>query len=121
MRVTVQNGAKHGLSRSEAEMIVRVLPPSLSSVAKSLVLYGTTDSEIKVTYHPKEQVIGLYWPSERNPVPSKSRAVEELLIALSIIAESGNLPERVSHSLRSRHLENMSALNKKCQGALRHT
>lgn len=118
MRVTVQNGAKHGLSRSEAEMVVRVLPPSLSSVAKSLVLYGTTDSEIKVSYHPKEQVIGLYWPIERSPVPSKSQAVEELLVALSIIAESGNLPERISHSLWSRHLEAIGALYKKWQGAL---
>ncbi|MEW5789852.1 MAG: hypothetical protein AB1899_18580 [Pseudomonadota bacterium] len=117
MKVTVQNSATHGLSRKEAETIIRMLPPSIRRIAKSLVLYGTREPEICVTYHEKEQVIGLYWPMDRNPPPLKSEAINELLAALSIIAESGNLPGRVSHSLRSRHLAAVSAIAKKCEEA----
>jgi hypothetical protein len=34
MKVTIQNGANHGLSRREAEAVVGLLPSSLSSIAK---------------------------------------------------------------------------------------
>ena len=118
MRVTVQNGANHGLSRKEAEAVVRLLPSSLRSVAKSLVLYRTGDPAIRVSFHPKEQIVGWHWPVELASTPSKSKAVEELLVALSVIAESDVLPGRIGSSVRSRHLEALSELAKKCEDAL---
>jgi hypothetical protein len=118
MKVTIQNGANHGLSRREAEAVVGLLPSSLSSIAKSLVLYGTRAREVSVSFHPKEQVVGWHWPLESGSTPTKFDAVEELLVALSVIAERGDLPEQISTSTRSRHLETLHALAMKCEKAL---
>jgi hypothetical protein len=114
----VQNGSRHGLSRRDAETIVRLLPPSFRNAAKSLVLCATTESSVRVTYHPKEQVIGLHWPLAADSSVSKSEAIDEILVSLSIIAERGDLPERSSPSLRARHLEDVAALRKECEEAL---
>jgi hypothetical protein len=118
MRVTVQNGAKHGLTRKDAEAVVRLLPASLRQVAKSLVLCQGTTLLLNVAFHPKEKVVALYWPANSIDTPTKESAVEELLVALSIVAEAGTLPQQVSRSLRLRHLEAIASLADVCRKAL---
>lgn len=115
MRVTVQNGANHGLTRAEAEKVVSFLPEALSRSVKSLTLYQGSEPGIKISFHPKEKVVGVYWPSPSYPFPTKAEALEELLIALSIIAENGKLPESISKSLRAHHLVTQGALLAQCR------
>jgi len=112
MKVTVQNGATHGLSRKEVEAMVRVFPAAWSHLVKSIVLYQG-GADIDVSFHPKEQTVGLYWPS-LSVDPSKAEAIEVLLVALAVVAERGELPARISPSLRSRLLEQVSELHRKC-------
>ena len=114
MKVTVQNGAAHGLSRGEVEAMVRVFPAAWSHLVKSIVLYQGGEVEIDVSFHPKEKVVGLYWPSSSVVPSSKAKAIEKLLVALAVVAERGELPARMSTSLRGRILEQVAEVHQKC-------
>jgi hypothetical protein len=112
MKVTVQNGVTHGLSRREVEAIVQVFPAAWFRLVKSIVLYQG-EGNIDVTFHLKEQIVGLYWPSLSVGL-SKTEAIDALLVALAVVAERGELPARISPSLRSRLLEETSEVHQKC-------
>jgi hypothetical protein len=115
MRVTVQNAANHGFSRAELEAILQHVPKAWSRNVESVVLYSHRDPSFGCTYYPKERVLGLFWPSEQQPQqPSKVEATEELLLALSVIAERGSLPARLSASLREAHLGAIGAIRDSC-------
>jgi hypothetical protein len=45
---------------------------------------------------------------------SKAEGVRELLLALSVAVERGELPERLSSSLPARHLEELIGLMSRC-------
>ncbi|MFZ2266818.1 MAG: hypothetical protein WAV95_04490 [Azonexus sp.] len=115
MKVIVQNGAVHALSRQEVEAMVRAFPKAWSHRVKSIVLYQGNELEARVSFHPKEQIIGLHGPSASTVSPqSKAKAIEALLPALAIVAERGELPARLSPSLRSRLAEQTSELRGRC-------
>lgn len=114
MKVTVQNGAAHGLTRGEVEAMVRVFPAAWSRLVKSIVLYQGGEVEIDVSFHPKERIVGLHWPSSSVVPSSKANAIEKLLVALAIVAERGELPARMSSSLRARILEQVAEVHRKC-------
>ena len=118
MKVTIQNGATHELSRKEVEAMIQVFPTAWSRLVKSIVLYQG-DADIDASFHPKEQIVGLYWPSE-SVAHSKAKASEALLVALAVIAERGELPARISPSLRSRLLEQASEVQQKCLSIVAH-
>lgn len=118
MKVIVQNGAHHGLSRHETEQVVQLFPAKWSRVVKSIVLYQGTDKEISVRFYSKSQVVGIFWPSKSAEQPTKSEAVENLLIAVAIIAEHGALPQRMSKSLRSRTLNEIAELLALCMATV---
>lgn len=102
MKVTVQNGATHGLSRQEVESMVPLFPPSWSKHVKHIVLYQGDGPEVTASFYPKEQILGLFWPDKAASAP-KTEGVRELLVALSVVKERGELPARLSASLRKRH------------------
>lgn len=114
MKVTVQNGAAHGLSRKEVEAMVQVFPVAWARLVKSIVLYQG-EADIDVSFHPKEQIVGLYWPAV-SVGHSKAEAIEVLLVALAVVADRGELPSRISPTLRSRLLEQVSEVHQKCLG-----
>ena len=118
MKVTVQNGASHGLSRNDVERLVLLFPPAWSSLVKAIVLYQGSEPSIVVSFYPKSGTIGLFWPPKSAPQPSKSEAVEELLVALAIVAERGALPARISPSLRSRSLNETADIRDLCLSSL---
>jgi hypothetical protein len=114
MKVIIQNDAKHGFSRKEMEAIVCQLPAAMTRLVKSIVLCHSLEDAIKVCFHSKEQVITLYWPQSIESEATKSEAIAILLTALSIIAESGELPSRISKTLQASHLERLGVLKQKC-------
>jgi hypothetical protein len=119
IRVTVQNGANHGLSRDEVESMLAIVPSSWGQNVTLVALNGHQEPNVRCTYHPKEKVLGLFWPQgvQREP-PSKAKAVEQLLLALSVISERGELPDRISTSMRQEHLGAIGDVRSKCLAAI---
>jgi hypothetical protein len=113
MKVTVQNGAAHGLCRRDVEAIIPLLPAPWSNRVEQVVLYQGDTPILKSSFHPKEKLLGLFWPV---PVESASKAqgLEELLLALSVVGERGELPARLSPAVRERHLAEVSDLLRRC-------
>jgi hypothetical protein len=117
VRVTIQNGATHGLSRDDVERLVPLFPSAWSRLVKSIVLYQSSETGFSVSFYPKEGIIGLFWPPQSLGHPSKSEAIEDFLVAMAIVAERGVLPERISKSLRSRTLDEIADVSELCLAA----
>jgi hypothetical protein len=73
---------------------------------------------VTVGFHRKEGILAFYWSSEAPSPQDKAAAVAELIVALSIIAEDGDLPEHVKGSVRARHLEARRLLIAESQAAI---
>jgi hypothetical protein len=115
MKVVVQNGVAHGLSRKEVEKIIPLFPVAWESAVDSIVLYQSPDEHLFTSYHPKERIIGLYWPRANESTPSKYSAIEELLVAMASISDTGQLPQNLSNARRMQYLDATSSILRKCQ------
>ena len=113
MKVTVQNGAAHGLSRRDVETIIPLVPASWSAAVHQIVLYQGDSPDLKSAFYPKNKLLGLFWPAPAESA-SKADGVQELLVALSVVAERGELPERLSPALRERHLGEVADVLHRC-------
>jgi hypothetical protein len=109
MKITVQNGAAHGLSRRDLEAVIPLFPASWMRCVKQVVLYQGAGEALRASYYPKDQILGLFWPAPGSQA-TKQQAVTELLLALSVIAERGELPAQLATSLRERHLRALDGL-----------
>lgn len=118
MKVIVQNGVSHALSRREVESMIPCFPAPWNTAIDSIVLYQGTQSDVTVTHHPKERILGLYWPRTPDPRLSKESAVEELLVALAAIVDLGYLPQSVSRSHRARYLDSIDVVRRECCAVL---
>jgi hypothetical protein len=113
MKVTVQNGAAHGLSRRDVEAMIPLFPMSWSSCVQQIVLYQGDTPALKSAFYPKKKLLGFFWPVPVEAA-SKSEGVQELLVALSVVAERGELPDRLSPAARDRHMENVADVLRRC-------
>jgi hypothetical protein len=113
MKVTVQNGAAHGLTRRDVEAIIPLLPASWARCVEQIVLYQGETPQLRASFYPKQKTLGLFWPVPSESA-SKEEGLQELLLALSIVAERGDLPDRVSPALRERHEAELAALGRRC-------
>ncbi len=113
MKVTVQNGAAHGLSRRELEAIVPLFPASWASRVQQIILYQGEGTVVKASFYPKQKTLGLFWPVPLE-FASKAEGVQELLLALSVVAERGELPDRLSNAVRERHEAELEPLVRLC-------
>jgi hypothetical protein len=113
MKVTIQTGSVHGLTRSEVEAMIPLFPQSWKRVVKQIVLYQGNENALKAKFYPKEQLLGLFWPSPAGTA-TKSDGVEELLLSLAVAEERGELPERLSKAQRERHLAEVAEIRDRC-------
>lgn len=117
MKVVIQNGVLHALSRREAECIVGQLPKRFLDVADSLVLYqGGGDPTVE--YYQRSRSVGLFWSRHSGSSELKMIGVWELLIALQVIADLGHLPARLSRSRRRAAEEETGLLLEECARVL---
>lgn len=92
MKVVIQNGANHCLSRKDAESVVSRLPHAWSScVSQVLLAAGSLPS---TSFHPKERVVCLYCPASPAAGRDKRLAVSLLLQALAGAA-GAELPDEL--------------------------
>ena len=108
------------MSRRRAEALVALFPSQWGDVIKSLTLYQAEGQALEFKLYPKEQRLGMFWPSACYAQPVVAEAVGELLVALVIAVEHGSLPPRVSGSLRSWAEQEVAELAGRCVGMLEH-
>jgi|GEM_PF-2360714 len=113
MKVTVQNGVAHGFSRRYLEAIIPLFPESWASQVQQIVLYQSSTPTLKVLFYPKERTLGVFWPMPVESI-SKTEGVQELLVALAVITERGELPKHLSIAVRERHLGELADLLQQC-------
>lgn len=113
MKVTIQNGAEHGLTRLEVEAIVPLFPSAWSKSVQQIVLYQSLTGSLATTYHPKQRLLGLHWPRPKE-LASKENGIRELLLAISVAVELGELPSKLANAVRLRHLEAVEELRSRC-------
>jgi hypothetical protein len=117
MKITVQNGTIHCLSRKDAEALLPMLPQSWHKQVSSIVLYGGNELA-KATFYPQTRTLGLFGPSNRTDLPAKTEAITELLIALSIVSERGELPTKPTKTLIKAHLLAIAPILEQCLRAV---
>lgn len=114
MKVVIQNGVRHALSRSDVEAMLPTFPPDWERQVTSIVLYQTSEARPFALYHPKEKILGLYWPATSSSPLSKSAAIEELCVAFAAVAEMGHLPPRLSGQRKADYSEQTQDVQKHC-------
>jgi hypothetical protein len=117
MKVTVQNGAAHGLSRRDVETIIPLFPEAWSNLVQQIVLYQAKGPNVSAAFYPKAHTLGFFWPADVESI-SKARGLEELLVALSVAAERGELPGNLAKSIRARHTAGIGGVLANCLAAL---
>ena len=114
MKIVIQNGCDHALSRREVESMVPLFPGRWHSDVHSIVLYQGEDKEITTKYFEKEQILGLFSPKNFNSILAKQKAVEELLIGLEAIAKFGHLSKIHNKSTRQDLVDGTNDIREHC-------
>jgi hypothetical protein len=115
MKVTVQNGSRHGLSRREIEAMISAFPESWLRAVKQIVLYE--GAELTTAFYPKAQTLGLFWPMPP-AAATKLDGIRELLVALATIADKGTLPEKITRAQREQQLAQLEKVLALCESEL---
>lgn len=100
LRVVIQNGAQHCLTRSVVESRLRAVPDIWAKHVERVTIRETVAPEPVVSFHPKEKSVAINGPESEIQLV---RFIEALLVALSIIAEKGELPDKVGTGLWKEH------------------
>lgn len=109
MKVTVQNGANHALSRAIVERSLADIPSAWEDEVDEVLIRAETAKEPQVRFHHKKRSLEVCGPVG-NGVEA---CLEQMLTALSIISARGNLPRRLGSALRADHAQlARAALNK---------
>jgi hypothetical protein len=101
MRVTVQNGNSHALSRAIVEKSLADVPTGWKHRVAEVLICAETSEEPIVSFHEKQRSLAVHGPTGQGV----TACLEEMLAALSIISERGDLPSRIGSSLRARHVQ----------------
>src|SRR5688572_15425025 len=96
MRVTVQNGSLHGVTRGELEAMLPLFPSHWGEAVRSITLCQGTEQTVLVGYHAKEQVVAFHWPTPATSNLTKRDGLAELLVSLAVIAERRAVPRKMS-------------------------
>jgi hypothetical protein len=118
MKVLVQNGANHCLSRREVEAMLPFFPTTWASAVDTILLSHGSSSTLVAKYYPKARELSLECPEEPQGARDKTRAVTELLVALAFVAEHGVLPNRIGSGQRRRLDEAIGVVIPKCVDVL---
>ncbi len=116
MKVVVQNGCDHALTRKEVEAMIPLFPTGWKNKAISIVLYQ--GDAIESIYHEKENIFGLFCPKNNKNIESKEKVVEELLLGLACISDKNKPPNHLNRSERNYYLDKTMELKAKCFGVI---
>lgn len=104
MKIVVQNGCEHVLTRSSLEHLIKEVPPKYLRAIRQITLFQSSDERMYAQFFKKDKVLGLFCP--KNWPGSSSEAVDELLVAIASIHDSGDY-HNLRKTLRQEYLEEM--------------
>lgn len=97
------------------ESLLPLFPGRWDKGVDTITFYQGRGKGIYTEYYKKEKILGLFWPKE---IVDKTNALQELLIGLECIAESGDLPEKLTASKRKHFNDKIVPVLRKCVSAL---
>lgn len=101
MKLKVQDGSS--LSGHQLRALVAGLPASLLRNVSSIFVGASWEASLRLSYVQSPRYLALQVPAPPYAVPLPTETVvRELLIALVVIEERGELPAKLSTSLRAR-------------------
>ena len=103
MKVVVQNGCEHVLSRKDVEAVLSKLPVRLSRVVNTIALCQGDISGLEFSFHKKEKTLELFSLRSLEPI-EKGKAIELLVAGLLCVDDRGEWPERLSVSKRGAYI-----------------
>lgn len=98
MKVVVQNGSQHPITRKEMEAIIQVIPNSLKKRISSICLYHSESDEPDTTFFDKSKTLGFYGYANVSTLDRKIEALEELAFSLILLRDTGETPFKLSKS-----------------------
>lgn len=97
MKVVVQNGCDHVLSRKDVEAVMLKLPARLNRSVNTVGLSQGDENGIELSFHKKEMSLELFSPRNVESI-SKGEALALLVVGLLCVDDRGEWPERMSGS-----------------------
>ncbi|ACM19344.1 hypothetical protein Geob_0982 [Geotalea daltonii FRC-32] len=88
MKLVIQNGCRHTLTRKEFEPILVLFPPKWNNGVNTITFYKSENLELGTRYFEKEKVLGVFWPKESEDIHERLKAISEILISLDCISEN---------------------------------
>jgi hypothetical protein len=101
MKVVVQNGSQHPITRKEMEDIIQVIPSSLTKGISSICLYHSESGDPDTTFFDKSKTLGFYGHANVSTLDNKIEALEELAFSLILLRDTGHIPFKLSKNKRS--------------------
>jgi hypothetical protein len=96
MKLVIQNGCRHTLTRKEFESMLAFLAPSWSKRVNSIAFYSGAEPFLRTQYFEKEKVLGLFWPKEQSDIDEKRQAIQEIIASLECISKNCDLSKSKS-------------------------
>ena len=103
MKLVVQDGSS--LSRSQLQTVVASLPERLSKHVGTVLVCASWEPSLRLAYSQKERTLTLFVPAHEPAPPPAITVVREFLVALAVVAERGELPARLSKSVRAQAIQ----------------
>ncbi len=116
MKLVIQNGCRHTLTRKEFEAMIELFPLKWSERVKTIAFYKGDEPAMRLQYFEKEKVLGLFWPKESQGKEEKLQAVQDILLSLECISENHSLC--LDKSNRDYLLDGTALIREKCLGML---
>ncbi len=107
MKLVVQDGA--GLSRRTLETILPLFPSAWRGPVQTVVVYATYQDSLSFSYSRQAKSLAVHWPSFNGEAPSRAQAITELGIMLAVINKLGELPPKLSKSVRAAALSEIQS------------
>jgi hypothetical protein len=101
MKIIVQNGAKHLLTRNVIESLLPKMPTEWGEGVDSILICSSTSERPLIEYYPKMKQVAV-WGT--NTEKSLFLILRELFVSLSVLFERGDLPQKLNKSLYDYHL-----------------
>jgi hypothetical protein len=87
---------------------MQIILPCIQEVTENLIsevcLYQQSGDHPKIEFYAKRKLLGIFWKPELKNDEHKINLINEIFVSIKAIRELGNLPEKLSVSLKNEFL-----------------
>ncbi len=99
MKIVIQTGNHVG--RDDLDYFISTIPSEWKALLGTIVVYGSNEEMLQITYHKKERLLGIHCSSSYSG--SKFDVLEEAAIGLAAVCDLGYVPGKLSSSRRKEY------------------